>query len=186
MRLGTAIECLFDNYVYASDKEWIRDKVAWALYQTWKAADNCESCRHWWVSEEVCLLDDCQYEPEIKPQECYLKKTCDHYGDKQVCGRCREYNLYSHAKTEPQIEYPCNTCANKGDHDGECSNCVADSERIRWKTPSHYKPKQGEWTNAGVLTVQCSNCKSQFHELEAMNFCPNCGAKMKGADDEID
>lgn len=38
---------------------------------------------------------------------------------------------------------------------------------------------QGEWTNAGMLTVQCSNCKSQFHELEAMNFCPNCGAKMK-------
>ena len=38
---------------------------------------------------------------------------------------------------------------------------------------------QGEWTNAGMLTVQCSNCKSQFHELEVMNFCPNCGAKMK-------
>lgn len=38
----------------------------------------------------------------------------------------------------------------------------------------------GEWTNAGVLTVCCSNCKSQFHELEAMNYCPNCGAKMKG------
>lgn len=39
MRLGTAIERLFDNYVYASDKEWINDKVAWALYQTWKEAD---------------------------------------------------------------------------------------------------------------------------------------------------
>ena len=39
---------------------------------------------------------------------------------------------------------------------------------------------QGEWINAGVLTVRCSNCKSEFHELEAMNFCPNCGKKMKG------
>lgn len=39
---------------------------------------------------------------------------------------------------------------------------------------------EGEWTNAGILTVHCSNCKSQFHELEAMNYCPNCGAKMKG------
>ena len=39
MRLGTAIERLFDNYVYASDKEWINDKVAWALYQTWEEAD---------------------------------------------------------------------------------------------------------------------------------------------------
>lgn len=27
--------------------------------------NNCETCRHWWVSEEVCLLDDCQYEPEM-------------------------------------------------------------------------------------------------------------------------
>lgn len=41
------------------------------------------------------------------------------------------------------------------------------------------KPKEGEWTNAGVLTVHCSNCKSEFHELEAMNYCPNCGAKMR-------
>ena len=42
---------------------------------------------------------------------------------------------------EPQTKYPCDTCANKGDHDGECSNCVSDSEVIKWKTPSHYKPK---------------------------------------------
>lgn len=41
-----------------------------------------------------------------------------------------------------QTDYPCNTCANKGDHDGECKNCVADSATIRWETPSHYKPKQ--------------------------------------------
>ena len=39
MRLETAIERLLDNYVYASGKEWINDKVAWALYQTWKEAD---------------------------------------------------------------------------------------------------------------------------------------------------
>ena len=43
---------------------------------------------------------------------------------------------------------------------------------------------QGEWTNVGVLTVRCSNCKSEFHELEAMNFCPNCGADMRGEDGE--
>ena len=43
---------------------------------------------------------------------------------------------------------------------------------------------EGEWMNAGVLTVRCSNCKSEFHELEAMNFCPNCGARMEGGDDE--
>lgn len=49
--------------------------------------------------------------------------------------------------------------------------------------PSADRP-QGEWTNAGILTVHCSNCKSEFHELEAMNYCPNCGARMKGADDD--
>ena len=57
---------------------------------------------------------------------------------------------------------------------GFCANCT-DADRL-----------QGEWTNAGVLTVRCSNCKSEFHELEAMNFCPNCGAHMKGADDETE
>ena len=41
----------------------------------------------------------------------------------------------------------------------------------------------GEWTNAGILTVRCSNCKSEFHELEAMNYCPNCGEKKKGAEE---
>lgn len=44
--------------------------------------------------------------------------------------------------------------------------------------------KTGEWTNAGgVLTVHCSNCKSEFHELEAMNYCPNCGADMRGEEE---
>lgn len=47
------------------------------------------------------------------------------------------------------------------------------------------EPKVGKWTNAGaLLTVCCSNCKSQFHELEALNFCPNCGARMKRRADE--
>ena len=40
MRLGTAIEHLVEAYKYASDKEWIQDKVAWALYYTWKEADD--------------------------------------------------------------------------------------------------------------------------------------------------
>lgn len=42
-----------------------------------------------------------QTEPQTK---CYLRTSCDHYGDKQVCGRCREYNLYSHTKDEPHTE----------------------------------------------------------------------------------
>lgn len=39
MKLGTAIEKLVENYNYAVGKEWVQDKVAWALYHTWKEAD---------------------------------------------------------------------------------------------------------------------------------------------------
>ena len=39
MRFGTAIERLVNNYQYAKSKAWIRDEVAWALYHTWKEAD---------------------------------------------------------------------------------------------------------------------------------------------------
>ena len=41
---------------------------------------------------------------------------------------------------------------------------------------------QGEWINLGGYEV-CKNC----HEVKRFphwNFCPNCGAKMKGAEDE--
>ena len=31
---------------------------------------------------------------------------------------------------------------------------------------------------------ECSKCHSILHEVKETNFCPNCGAKMKGADDE--
>ena len=74
-------------------------------------------------------------------------------------------------KTEPR-EYPCNTCANKGDHNGECSNCVADSESIRWKTPSHYKPKT-------KLQPRCPKCgvRGYIRSLESM------GVKLKKSDE---
>lgn len=56
------------------------------------------------------------------------------------------------------------------------------------------EPKQGKWIDAeirhedGVLPIQvCSECKT-FYPLEytggGHRFCPNCGARMKGADDE--
>ena len=39
---------------------------------------------------------------------------------------------------------------------------------------------RGEWINKGFMVAECSNCKEQFHELEIANFCPNCGADMRG------
>ena len=41
---------------------------------------------------------------------------------------------------------------------------------------------QGEWIDIGGYEV-CKNC----HEVKRFphwNFCPNCGARMKGVDDE--
>lgn len=40
----------------------------------------------------------------------------------------------------------------------------------------------GKWEYVSFMTVRCSNCKETFHELEADNFCPNCGADMRGED----
>lgn len=64
-------------------------------------------------------------------------------------------------------------------------SCFDDDERPKYHALSMAiealsAERTGEWTNTGVLTVHCSNCKSEFHELEAMNYCPNCGAKMGG------
>lgn len=66
----------------------------------------------------------------------------------------------------------------------EVENELLNIEAINMAIEALSAERTGEWINTGVLTVHCSNCKSEFHELEAMNFCPNCGARMKGGDDE--
>jgi predicted RNA-binding Zn-ribbon protein involved in translation (DUF1610 family) len=50
---------------------------------------------------------------------------------------------------------------------------------------------QGEWTKrvtvGSVDFAYCSECKQPIihgHTSPLWNFCPNCGARMKGADDE--
>lgn len=44
--------------------------------------------------------------------------------------------------------------------------------------------KHGRWKYISFLTVECSECKTQIHDLEYSNFCPNCGAKMDETVDE--
>ena len=51
-----------------------------------------------------------------------------------------------------------------------------------------YNRPQGEWISKGKRTYRCSNCGNylDFDGVNAgrgdANFCPNCGAQMKGAD----
>lgn len=42
----------------------------------------------------------------------------------------------------------------------------------------------GEWTDLGkgIFHYECSNCSE--HSIQDYGYCPNCGARMKGADDE--
>ena len=48
--------------------------------------------------------------------------------------------------------------------------------------PSADRP-QGEWIwDEQILGLVCSECKELG--VERSNFCPHCGARMKGADDE--
>lgn len=62
------------------------------------------------------------------------------------------------------------------------------------KIPSVDKPK-GEWKTEyhgngwnDYWDYTCSNCGKKYERADAIlykaNFCPNCGARMKGADNE--
>ena len=118
MRLGTAIECLFDNYIYASDKEWIRDKVAWALYQTWQAADDrkrlgkltlqtCANCKfgyEGWFGEmcNSCCSVHSNWQPKTEPQTCE-NQECKNYDI--INDHCRFIEqCYYEPKTELQMK----------------------------------------------------------------------------------
>ena len=64
--------------------------------------NNCETCRHWWKSEDVCLLDDCHYEPRDEPQTVSLTSA-------HISG-----DVYHKVEDEPQMERPCDTCQEWG------------------------------------------------------------------------
>ena len=50
--------------------------------------------------------------------------------------------------------------------------------------PSADRP-QGEWIDKGKNLWKCSNCGHYINgDVEVRNFCPNCGADMRGKDDE--
>ena len=76
------------------------------------------------------------------------------------------------------------------------SHCLVELQLV----PSADRP-QGEWIDEadkydasfGIHDYRCSNCNSyadeyigghEWYTAGKPNFCPHCGARMKGADDE--
>ena len=88
----------------------------------------------------------------------------------------------------PSADADCSTCKHKDkDWDSEeCDSCCGNN--------NHYESadaEQGEWIEEGEY-AECSMCGAhsgtQFDGVEPIplktNFCPNCGARMKGGEDE--
>lgn len=81
---------------------------------------------------------------------------------------------------------PDEWCRDCKEYDTEHHNCPRWNRVIR-RTLEENQPKQGEWERSGLGSLalfRCSACG--VREEEKTTFCPNCGAKMKGAGDEID
>ena len=102
MRLGTAIEHLVEAYKYASDKEWIQDKVAWALYHTWKEADRKTESN----SEKPNNCEDAENPSgEVWECGCFLDTYCEHQiYDRNPDGTINIVECGYKPKDEPQTE----------------------------------------------------------------------------------
>ena len=79
------------------------------------------------------------------------------------------------------------TCNDKCIHYPVCEMKKYDFANI--EECEHYKqePKHGEWIDENKGTVfyksTCSICGWNSHGV-GFNFCPNCGARMKGGDEK--
>ena len=54
-------------------------------------------------------------------------------------------------------------------------------DALKYDVPT-VEPKRGKWIDDGFVVI-CSECGIRVVGGN-LNFCPNCGADMKGADDE--
>ena len=64
---------------------------------------------------------------------------------------------------------------------------IMDSRWVIVNTPSVSDRPQGEWiATRGQCGWKCSLCGTEYRMLKKGNFCSNCGARMKGADNETE
>lgn len=85
---------------------------------------------------------------------------------------------------EAAIKTHCSCCAWQGNVEPPCDTCK-EPDNFRSIPAADVRPVvRGKWIYEGFMTVKCSNCNEYFHELEGDNFCPNCGADMRGEKSE--
>ena len=82
------------------------------------------------------------------------------------------------------IETLLNFCENSKDH------AVTPNDFMRMKRVRVPEPKTGQWITNETI-INCSKCKhcswsrrSFEHVVRSFNFCPNCGADMRGEQDD--
>lgn len=86
------------------------------------------------------------------------------------CGYCRfRYDGICHALQKTQ--YSMNECPLVVIDDVGLNDTISTSIDA-------VPVKHGRWKYISFLTVECSECKAQIHDLEYSNFCPSCGARM--------
>lgn len=64
---------------------------------------------------------------------------------------------------------------------GKCEdNCSFREDYKRLYNAGYRKQKEARWKGAGMGDYYCSICCSTYSGGDEFNFCPNCGAHMKG------
>ena len=64
-------------------------------------------------------------------------------------------------------------------------DCVdIEALRIAIKALAQPERKKGKWLDKDGGLATCSVCGDRWGVWSVMNFCPNCGADMRGGDDE--
>ena len=79
-----------------------------------------------------------------------------------------------------------------GDHSGYDTRMLYEIQDVLEGLPSAQpERKKGTWINEGRI-IRCNKCKIGYATVKGMksaltyNFCPNCGADMRGEQDEME
>ena len=103
------------------------------------------------------------------------REPCEDCISRQVV--LEQLNVYCKANckyTKAEQDVMCRACDT-----GSCIELIEDMPSV---TPTRARGKWMTEHNKGY--VQCSNCHTRVPFCKRSNFCPNCGADMRGEEDE--